>query len=146
MAIHLNGPCSYAYINSFHETGIKSPLDAAVLQHNHLDIQAYRKLREIPFDFERRRLSVVVETGGKTMLITKGAPESVLDMSSFYEADGQSRPLDAEIRAQAEATYQRLSAQGFRLLAVAYRFVSVQDTYTIADEKDMVFIGFSHLF
>ncbi len=135
-----------AYINSFHETGIKSPLDAAVLQHNHLDIQAYRKLREIPFDFERRRLSVVVETDSKAMLITKGAPESVLDMSSFYEADSQSRPLDAEIRAQAEATYQRLSAQGFRLLAVAYRFVSVQDTYTIADEKDMVFIGFLTFF
>jgi P-type Mg2+ transporter len=135
-----------AYVNSFHETGIKSPLDAAILQHNHLDIQVYSKLHEIPFDFDRRRLSVVVQTNGDAMLITKGAPESILNVSSFCEVDGQSRPLDMEIKIQAEATFQKLSTQGFRLLAVAYRLVSMQDSYTIADEKDMVFTGFLAFF
>lgn len=135
-----------AYLNSFYETGIRSPLDTAILQHNHQDIQAYTKLSEIPFDFERRRLSIVVETGGKAMLITKGAPESVLDVCSSSEVDGQVNPFDTGAKTHCETIFQDLSSQGFRLLAVAYRFVSVQDTYTIADEKDMVFIGFLTFF
>jgi Mg2+-importing ATPase len=131
----------YAYLNSFHETGIKSPLDKAVLEHDHPDIQAYSKLSEIPFDFERRRLSVVVEADDKPLLITKGAPESVLDVCSSYEVDGQLKPFDSEARAHSEKMYQDLSAQGFRALAVAYRFVPGQETYAVADEKDMVFMG-----
>jgi Mg2+-importing ATPase len=132
----------YAYLNSFHETGIKSPLDTAILQHDHLDMQAYRKLSEIPFDFERRRLSVVVETAGKAMLITKGAPESVLEVCSSSEVDGEIKSFDTQARAQSEILFQDLSAQGFRMLAVAYRLMPVQETYTTADEKDMVFMGF----
>jgi P-type Mg2+ transporter len=84
----------YAYINSFCETGIKSPLDAAILQSKQLDVQAYRKVREIPFDFERRRLSVIVEHENGPILIAKGAPESVMDVCARYEVDGQNRPLD----------------------------------------------------
>jgi P-type Mg2+ transporter len=132
----------YAYLNSFHETGIRSPLDAAILQHEHLDMQEYQKLSEIPFDFERRRLSVVVESGGKAKLITKGAPESVLDVCSFSEVDGQLKPFDTGARAQSTALFQELSAHGFRLLAVAYCLVPVRDDYTLADEKDMVFMGY----
>jgi P-type Mg2+ transporter len=132
----------FAYLNSFHETGIKSPLDTAILEHNHLDIQAYSKLSEIPFDFERRRLSVVVETGGKSLLITKGAPESILGVCSSSEVDGQIKPFDTEARAHCETIFQVLSAQGFRMLAVAYCLVPVQETYTIADEKNMLFMGF----
>ncbi len=131
----------YAYLNSFHETGIKSPLDKAVLEHDHPDIQAYSKLSEIPFDFERRRLSVAVKTGGKVLLITKGAPESVLDVCSSYEADGQIKPFDSGARARCETIYKDLSAQGFRTLAVAYRYAPGQESYAVADEKDMVFIG-----
>src|SRR5262249_22473157 len=67
-----------AYVNSRLETGIRSPLDAAILRHRQLDVSAYRKLDEIPFDFERRCLSVVVETGAERWLITKGAPEPIL--------------------------------------------------------------------
>jgi Mg2+-importing ATPase len=136
----------FAYLNSFHETGIKSPLDAAILQHNQMDIQAYRKLSEIPFDFERRRLSVVVETGGKAMLITKGAPESVLDVCSSYEVDGQLKTLDSVTRTRCETIYQNLSAQGFRMLAVAYCYVPEQESYAVADEKYMVFVGFLTFF
>ena len=136
----------YAYINSFCETGIKSPLDAAILQHTQLDVQAYHKLREIPFDFDRRRLSVIVENENVPMLISKGAPESVLDVCTEYEADGQGKPLDGEARTQCEATYQQLSAHGFRVLAIAYRCMAQQESYSVADEKDMILLGFLTFF
>ena len=132
----------YAYINSFCETGIKSPLDAAILQQGQLDVQDYRKVREIPFDFERRRLSVVVEHENGPLLIAKGAPESVMDVCMQYELDGQSKPLDAGAKAHCNNTYQQLSAQGFRVLAVAYRCMPQQESYTVDDEQNMTLLGF----
>jgi Mg2+-importing ATPase len=131
-----------AYINSFHETGIRSPLDTAILQHEQLDVQEYHKLGEIPFDFERRRLSVVVENEGKALFISKGAPESVLETCSLYEIEGRRNLLDTVARANCAATFQKLSAEGYRTLGVAYQFVPHQESYTAADEKDLVFIGF----
>src|ERR1700730_320646 len=129
-----------AYLNSLHETGVSNPLDqaikqsrssnpldAAVLQHDHPDIHAYRKIDEIPFDFERRRVSIVVEHEGERLLITKGAPESVLPVCSAYELNGQQYSLDADSRARAEATYRELCAKGFRMVAVAYVTVPQQD-------------------
>ena len=136
----------YAYINSFSETGIKSPLDAAILQHTQLDVQAYRKAREIPFDFERRRLSVVVEHDNESILIAKGAPESVVDTCAEYELDGQRKPLDAGGRTHCDSTYQQLSAQGFRVLAVAYRRLPAQENYSVDDEQNMTLLGFLTFF
>ncbi len=136
----------YAYINSFSETGIKSPLDAAILQYTQLDVQAYRKAREIPFDFERRRLSVVVEHDNESILIAKGAPESVVDICAEYELDGQRKPLDADARTRCDSTYQQLSAQGFRVLAVAYRRLPAQENYTVDDEQNMTLLGFLTFF
>jgi len=136
----------YAYINSFCETGIKSPLDAAILQHTQLDVQAYGKLREIPFDFERRRLSVIVENESVPILISKGAPESIVDICTQYEVDGQSKQWDAYTRMQCENTYQQLSAQGFRVLALAYRRMARQASYTVEDERDMTLLGFLTFF
>jgi P-type Mg2+ transporter len=139
-----------AYLNSFYETGIRSPLDTAILQHEQLDVphpgddegQEYHKLDEIPFDFERRRLSVVVENEGKALFISKGAPESVLETCSLYEIEGRRNLLDTVARANCAATFQKLSAEGYRTLGVAYQFVPHQESYTAADEKDLVFIGF----
>lgn len=149
-----------AYLNSLHETGVSNPLDqaiksqaikqdsssnpldAAVLQHDHPDIHAYRKLDEIPFDFERRRVSVVVENESKRLLITKGAPESVLPVCTSYELNGQRQPLDASSRARAETTYREFCARGLRMLAVAYSAVPQQDVYRAGDEKDLVLAGF----
>nr|HET6905184.1 magnesium-translocating P-type ATPase [Ktedonobacteraceae bacterium] len=136
----------YAYINSFCETGIKSPLDAAILQQTPLDVQTYRKLREIPFDFERRRLSVVVEHENGQMLISKGAPESVMGICTEYEVDGQSQSLDAHARELCDTTYQQLSAQGFRVLAVAYRRMPLQESYRVDDEQHMTLLGFLTFF
>jgi Mg2+-importing ATPase len=136
----------YACINSFYETGIKSPLDAAILQQTPLDVQGYHKLREIPFDFERRRLSVIVENDHVPILISKGAPESVMDICTGYEVDGQSKLWATDARTRCENTYQQLSAQGFRVLAVAYRPMTPQERYSVDDERDMTLLGFLTFF
>jgi Mg2+-importing ATPase len=131
-----------AYINSTFETGIQSPLDAAILRHDHPDISGYSKLDEIPFDFERRRLSIVTALDGQRVLITKGAPESVLQVSTHYEVEGVAQELDEATRSQCAACYQALSAQGYRMLAVAYRSVPSQEAYHAADETDLTLVGF----
>ena len=90
-------PFTLAYINSHFETGIRSPFDAAILQHDAVDVTGYGKVDEIPFDFERRRLSIVVTTPddgeGTRLLVTKGAPESVLAVSTAFEVEGRVQPL-----------------------------------------------------
>jgi P-type Mg2+ transporter len=138
-------PLRLAYLNSSYETGIRSPLDTAILAVSGLDTDGWEKLDEMPFDFERRRLSVVVGRSGAAggrLLITKGAPESVLDVCTHIEVDGQVSPLNATSRAAADATYQHLGEQGFRVLAVAYASVPTQDTYHVADERTLTFAGY----
>jgi len=144
-----------AYLNSLHETGVSNPLDeaikerhqsnpldTAVLRHDRPDIHEYRKIDEIPFDFERRRVSIVVEHESARLLITKGAPESVLPVCSGYELNGQQTPLDDDSRSHSEATYRAFCAQGFRMLAVAYSTVPSKDVYRADDEKNLVLAGF----
>ena len=132
-----------AYLNSFNETGIKSPLDAAILRAGRPEIGGYRKVDEIPFDFERRRLSVVVEKEMKRSLITKGAPETVLPLCRAYEEDGRELPFDAEAISRCKDVYEALSAEGYRLLAVAWRSVPSQQAYGVADEKELTLSGFA---
>jgi Mg2+-importing ATPase len=132
------------YVNSRLQTGIKSPLDAAVLKYRDLDISGYRKLDELPFDFERRRLSIAVELPGSAgrMLITKGAPEPILERAVSVEgAQGITGLSDAD-RAAAIERYHQLSGDGLRVVAVAYRSLPIQQSYSVADEKDFVFAGF----
>jgi Mg2+-importing ATPase len=131
-----------AYLNSSYETGIRSPLDAAILKHATLDISAYRKLDEMPFDFERRRLSVVVAHGAERLLITKGAPEGILTLCTGFETQGQRHALDDGARRLCLATFQELSAAGYRVLAVAYRSVPLQDAYRADAERDLTLLGF----
>jgi Mg2+-importing ATPase len=135
-------PFLLAYLNSVHQTGIQSPLDAAILQHGTPDIQAYQKVDEIPFDFERRRLSVVVGTPNGRVLIAKGAPEGIVAASTAYETDGGRAALDDASRARCTAAFESLSAQGYRVIAVAYRDVLDQAAYTTADERELVLAGF----
>jgi Mg2+-importing ATPase len=131
-----------AYLNSIHQTGMENPLDAAMLRQSPPDAGQSRKLGEIPFDFERRRLSVAVETVDECLLITKGSPESVLPLCSNYEAIGQQQPLNADALARCIATYQALCARGSRVVAVAYRSIGHQAVYRVADERDLVLAGF----
>lgn len=130
------------YLNATYESGVKNPINVAILAHDPLDISAYRKVDEIPFDFERRRLSIVTESKGELLLITKGAPENVLACCTQYEMNGQQQPLDSEARAKCRAIYDGLSSTGFRVLAVAARQVPQQTAYRVADEKDLVLAGF----
>jgi Mg2+-importing ATPase len=132
-----------AALNSTFQTGLKSPMDEAVLRHEHPDAARYRLRDEIPFDFQRRRMSVVVEDGGERLLITKGAPESVLTACGTLELAGALAPLDGAARSGIEALFRSLSAGGYRVLAVAYRPVADQAAYGIADERELRFVGFA---
>src|SRR5271168_3906403 len=141
---------SYAYVNSKFETGIKSPLDEAILAARPFDMTGFRKIDEAPFDFERRRVSVLVEHDGKRGLFVKGAPEDMLRLSTqFQDADGVVKPLLAETRSVFQATLDGLGAQGFRALGIASRLAQStpgtanQDSAKITDETDMVFAGFA---
>ncbi len=133
----------FIYLNSYFEAGIKSPLDDAVLKHTHPCIDEFTKIDEIPFDFNRKRLSVVVRRGDETTLVTKGQAESVFEVCSTVGAGGSTVPLDADRRATADETYRRFSSDGYRVLAVAVRTVPAQDSYTRDIEADMTLIGFA---
>jgi len=133
----------FAYLNSFHETGIKNPLDVAIIKHAAVSVEGGRKLDEIPFDFERRRLSIVVEDGGERLMITKGAPESVLSCCTQYETGGRRLPLDEAARASCDATWSNLSQQGYRVLAVAFKPAPPeQQVWRAGDEREMTLAGF----
>ena len=140
--IEAQRPLQLARLNSAFETGIKSPLDAAILQGDGTEADSYTKRDEIPFDFERRRLSIVAESASERLLITKGAPESVLPICMFYESAGDVRPLGAAELPAVTSAYQRLSEQGYRTLAVAYRQVPQQAAYHVEDERELVLAGF----
>ena len=144
-----------AYINSLHETGVQdpanaallhrqniNPLDTAILAHDHPDAHLYQKFDEIPFDFERRRVSVVVGNDGKRLLITKGAPESIVPLCTSFGTDRGTLALDSTLGPKCAATYRDLSTQGFRVLAVAHRDVPVQATYGVSDERDLTLDGY----
>ena len=136
---------AYAYVNSRFESGMKSPLDQAILAADSFDTAGWRKIDEVPFDFERRRVSVLVEHEGSRRLIVKGAPEDLLRLSGRYEdATGAVLPLDAETRRSFQATLDALGAQGNRALGIASRVVEEGlATAAITDESDLIFSGFA---
>jgi Mg2+-importing ATPase len=131
-----------AQLNSRFETGIKSPLDAAILAREVEGTAGYVKTDEIPFDFERRRMSIVCARAGERLLVTKGAPESVLAACARFERDGAIHDLDAAAIARCDEVYRAASTRGFRVLAVAYRAVAAPDGFTIADERGLTLVGF----
>jgi P-type Mg2+ transporter len=131
------------YLNSQFEAGIKSPLDDAILKHAPPPGIGYEKVDEIPFDFNRKRLSVVVRHGNEHILITKGEVESVMAICQTVTIDGSSQPFDDNRRAEAEKVFKKLSADGYRVLGVAELKVNKQDEYTLAAEHAMSFVGFA---
>ena len=136
----------WAQVNAAFETGLKSPLDEAILASAPATLEDWRKIDEVPFDFERRRVSVLAEHEGRRYLIVKGAPEDVLALSSHYApADGSSpRLLDEASLKDATATFEKIGAEGCRALGVAWREVEPDRTQArIADESDLIFSGFA---
>ncbi len=133
----------YSFLNSHFQTGLKSPLDEAILKHKEIDTSKYQKIDEVPFDFIRRRVSVVVDDGGHRFFIAKGAPEEIFKVCSYYELRRTVADLNDEIRKQIEQKYHDYSAEGLRVLGIAYkRLKEEKAVYSINDENDMVFLGF----
>ncbi len=148
----------YAYLNSYYQTGLKNLMDVAILDHEHLEGpltggRGFHKIDEIPFDFERRRMSIVLEeTGGEHLMICKGAVEEIFSVCSGVELKGAMLPLDAGHIAQAKQLVHELGEQGFRVIALAFRKIKIPPgqpggnpqpgEYTMADESDLTLLGF----
>src|SRR5699024_4116727 len=139
----------HAFLNSWFQTGLKNLIDLAVIaKQEELGaaqvVDTYSKVDEVPFDFERRRMSVVVcDTAGKTQMVTKGAVEEMLDCCAWAEREGRAVPLTEEVRRQVLVQADRLNAQGMRVIAVAQKSNPAPvGQFSAADECDMVLIGF----
>jgi Mg2+-importing ATPase len=137
-----------AFLNAAFESGIENPLDAAIVAAGEsagLTTHGISKVDEIPYDFLRRRLTIVVMEDGapsQHLIVTKGAFSNVLDICSSCELGGADVPLDAQRRAELEDVFKSKGAEGFRVLAVATRKVSAKEHYSRDDEQDMTFRGF----
>ena len=137
------GVLKLAYLNSYYQTGLKNILDKAVLKYEKLVVKQYKKVDEMPFDFSRRIMSVVVDMEGKHKIIAKGAPEEILKRCKKYELDGELEDLDQIVMTDLKEEYDSLSADGFRVLAVAYKDMDVnKDVYSKDDERDLVLKGY----
>ena len=139
----------HAFLNSYFQTGLKNLIDLAVIQkQEELGAQAlvekYTKVDEIPFDFQRRRMSVVVQDQeGKTQLVTKGAVEEMLQCCTWAECGGKVLPLEDEVRRRVLAKANQLNSQGMRVIAVAQKTnPSPVRQFSVADEQGMVLLGF----
>lgn len=133
----------YSFLNSYYETGLKSSLDEAILKFKEIDVKDYQKLDEVPFDFVRRRVSVVVEKEKQRFMVTKGAPEEIVKVCSYCELPDTISDLISELNKKIEQKYHELSSRGFRVLAVSYKNVRESKRQcSVGDEVDMVFLGF----
>ncbi len=135
-----------AYLNSYFETGLKSPLDDAILEHKEIDASSWRKIDEVPFDFERRRVSVLIDQGEKRLLVVKGSPEDILRLSTQYavgELEG-AQPLDEKALASIQALHDSLGREGFKVLGIAWRTVALDHPHAVVDdETELIFAGFA---
>lgn len=144
----------HAFLNSYYQTGLRNLMDLAVLERMGIEQDKlgaspnwkalYQKVDEVPFDFERRCMSVVVADGnGKTQMITKGAVEEMLKISSFVEYGNQVVPLDEKMRSTVLEAAYKLNRQGLRVIAVAQKNdPSPVGAFSVADEKNLVLIGY----
>ncbi len=135
-----------AYLNSFFETGLKSPLDEAILTHQHVEVGAWKKVDEVPFDFERRRVSVLLDNGATRWLVVKGAPDEIVGLCTHCEAEGAKvqPPMDEAARAAILGQYHALEEEGFRVLGIAWREVPRDHPHAVVgDESELVLAGFA---
>lgn len=146
---------SQAYLNSYFQSGLENPLDQAVLKiKDKTTVRDYEKIGELPFDFDRRRLAVILKNkkiNNQCLIISKGAPESMLDLCNYYYDQGKIKKLETDIKNKATDEYQNLSRDGFRVLALAYKeknetpseIKENKATAATAEcEKDLILSGF----
>ncbi len=150
-----------AYLNSFFETGLKSPLDDAILEHKEINASGWIKIDEVPFDFERRRVSVLVDNGlagqglagqglyglgNKRLLVVKGSPEDILMLSTQYAVGEleEFKPLDEQALSSIQALHDSLGREGFKVLGIAWRPVALDHPHAVVDdETELIFAGFA---
>ena len=141
---------SYAYLNSFYQTGLKNLLDIAVLEHKNLEKElelnhAYRKIDELPFDFNRRRMSVILEKNPQThLLICKGSTEEIFSICETVKTNGTISPFTEEIKSKLESLKNELNEDGMRVLAVGYKEIpnGKNKEYRLQEENQLTFLGF----
>lgn len=133
-----------ARLNAQFETGLKSSMDDALLAGPGPDLSGWKKLDEVPFDFERRRISVLAEGESQRILIVKGAPEDILALANQYQSEnGDPKPLNPQVREEAQETLSRLAQDGLRTLAVAWRVQTHECIHAgIDDERELILAGF----
>lgn len=139
----------YAYLNSHYQAGLKNLLDEAILKHQNVhkrlhSSDAYQKIDEIPFDFQRRRMSVILRKNeSEEILICKGAVEEIISQCSYAQTDEKIVVLSGEVKDELKRVVADLNNDGFRVIAVAIRReVSAMRTYGVADESDLILIGY----
>jgi len=141
----------YGYLNSYHHTGLKNIMDEAILDHGKLeeDLHAdfkFRKIDEIPFDFTRKRMSVIIEDEtGLNTLICKGAVEEIMECCNWVEIDGKVLPMLPEFNQNAIKIVSELNGQGFRVVAIAYKEIEGapdEPVYEVKDEAELILLGF----
>jgi P-type Mg2+ transporter len=137
------GVLRLAYINSFYQTGLKNILDKAILKHEKLVVKQYKKVDEVPFDFSRKTMSVVIEADGRHRIISKGAPEEIFKRCSKYELEGEIMDMEQLILSDLKTECDYLSSEGFRVLAIAYKdFENPKERYTKDDEQELILKGY----
>ena len=135
----------YAYLNAASESGYVNPIDAAIREHKTFDISGYQKRDEVPYDFNRKRLSILFKKENTHLIVTKGALKNILEVCSMVEtAEGKTIAI-ADQRQKLHQQAEDLGSKGFRALGVAYRDFN-QDSFSKADETEMTFLGYLALF
>jgi Mg2+-importing ATPase len=135
-------------MNSYYQTGLRNLLDRSILSHEDLDVEkTARKVDEIPFDFQRKRMSVIIEYEDSHVMITKGSVEDVYNACGSYQLDDEVLPLIDVIKRDLMEEYERLSKSGYRVLAVAYKeFPKDKTVFSTKDENDLVLLGYLAFF
>ncbi|MEN6620882.1 MAG: magnesium-translocating P-type ATPase [Smithella sp.] len=146
-ALDLDGNASdriffHAYLNAFFEQGFSNPLDEAILSYRKQDTSGYKKTDEVPYDFIRKRLSVLVEKGGRYLMVTKGTLPNIISVCSMAETPKGGTVAITGVMQQIRQKFEMLSTQGFRLLGLAYKDMGEQSVINKDAERDMIFSGF----
>lgn len=132
----------YAFLNSFYQTGLKNPIDEAIVSFEKQDISNYEKIDEIPYDFQRKRLSIVVkEQSNGNILISKGALKGILDVCEYVEIEGKENEINSYMD-NINGFYHEWSAKGLRILGIAYKKVEEKKVYSPLEESGMTLLGF----
>lgn len=132
----------YASLNAYYQKGFKNPIDRAILMQNKLDLAGYKRLDEVPYDFIRRRLSILVSKNNNNLMITKGALSNILDVCSLAEIEPGKIVEISEIKEQIETQFKEFSEKEFRTLGLAYKDMNQQTSIEKEQEKEMIFLGF----